>query len=202
MTPELQILIHFLEEKLSLKDFEQQLYTNSELEQLLSDTSINWDGTYLKNTTAFLYLLEQNYNHAEGKLNAQGAVQLFLSKKGIEISASKQFAEDYDLILSTSPKYIDADPDFIERHILPKDKTLSKAEQKKQMKQRYAELFKYQTKPPKWIQNPDWLIKDDKPLFFLGQFEIKNCNLFHDNGSVYLFVDPETGNIETVKQFY
>lgn len=39
-------------------------------------------------------------------------------------------------------------------------------------------------------------------MCFLGQVNIQNCDLFHDNGSVYLFVDAETGNIETVKQFY
>lgn len=63
-------------------------------------------------------------------------------------------------------------------------------------------FFKYQTKPPQWIQNPNWPIRKEKPLFFLGQMEIKKSALLHDEGKVYLFIDPETGNIETVKQFY
>lgn len=79
---------------------------------------------------------------------------------------------------------------------------IAKADKKQFIKQRYAELFKYQTKPPQWIQHPDWLIKNDKPLFFLGQFEIKNCNLFNDDGRIYLFIDTGTGAVETVKQFY
>lgn len=202
MTDEIQILKDFAEGKLSDKNFEQQLYTNSDLEKLLSDSSLNWQGTYLQNTSPFLYLVEQDYNSAEGKVNAQGTVSLFLSKIGMETTSSAKYSDEYDLLLSTSPKYINAGTEFIEKHILPKDKMLSKADQKMYIKQRYAELFKYQTKPPKWIQNPDWLIKNDKPLFFLGQIEIKNSDLFHDAGSVYLFVDQETKTIESVKQFY
>jgi len=64
------------------------------------------------------------------------------------------------------------------------------------------ELFRYHTKPPRWIQHPQWIIKEGKPLFFLEQFEIKDCQLFLDNGFAYLFVNGENGAIETVNQFY
>lgn len=201
MADEIQILKEFVEGKISDQDFEQHLYTNPALEMRLSDPAIHWNGTYLQNTTAFLYLIGQNYKNAEGRLNALETVKLFLGKIGIEVKTSTQHSE-YDLILNTSPKYVDAEPDFIEKYILSQDKTLSKADQKQYIKQRYAELFKYQSKPPKWIQNADWPIKNDCPLFFLGQIEIKKGDLFHDNGNVYLFIDPETGTVETVKQLY
>lgn len=38
--------------------------------------------------------------------------------------------------------------------------------------------------------------------FFLQQVEIKNCEHFHDDGFIYLFVNQETKKIETVTQFY
>ncbi|KFF19242.1 hypothetical protein [Chryseobacterium sp. JM1] len=202
MADEIQILKDFVEGKLSDKDFEQQLYTNQDLEKQLSNPAIDWQGTYLQNTTAYFYLIEQDYKNAEGRLNAHGAVQLFLSKIGVEIIASPQKSDEYEFILSTSPKYIDTDAGFIEQYILPKDKTLSKSEQKQYIKQRYTELFKFQTKPPKWIQNPEWPVKNNLPLFFLGQIEIKKGEFFHDEGSMYLFMDPATGIMETVKQFY
>lgn len=202
MANEIQILKDFVEGRLSDHDFEQQLYTNSKLERILSDTSINWHGTYLQNTTAFLYLAELDYKNSAGRFEAHETVKLFLKQSGIQTTFSTKYSDDYDLLTGASPKYINADPDFIEKYILPTDKTLSKSDQKQIIKQRYAELFKYQTKPPKWIQSPNWLIRNDKPLFFLGQLEIKNCNLFHDDGSIYLFIDSETGDIETVKQFY
>lgn len=202
MENDIQTLKDFVGGKISEKDFEQQLYANPNLEKLLSDSKLDWHGTYLQDTTPFLYLAEQNYKSASGKLNAQGTVSLFLTKIGMDSTSSSTFFDEYDIILSTRPKYVNAEFNFIDKYILPKDKQLSKAEQKLYIKQQYNQLFKYQSKPPKWIQNPNWPIKNDKPLYFLGQVEIKNCHLFHDDGYVYLFVDQETGAIESIKQFY
>ncbi|TDX86360.1 hypothetical protein [Epilithonimonas xixisoli] len=202
MTDEFRILVDFAEGKLSSKDFEQEIYTNKKLEALLSNETVDWSGTYLQDSSPFLFLAEQNYDSADGRLNAQGAVQLFLKKMNIEVQSTKQYSEDYDLLLATSPKYLDIQPDFFEKYILPTDRSLSKPDKKLMIKKTIAELFKYQTKPPKWIQNPNWLIKNNKPLYFLGQVDIKKSDLFHDDGSVYLFADTETGSIETVKQFY
>ena len=202
MTKAIKILTDFTEGSLSDKDFEQQLYTNSALEKLLSDSAINWHGTYLHNTNPYLYLSEQNYKSYAGRLNAYGAVKLFLTKIGLEVTPSTKYEDEYNLLLNASPTYVDAEPSFVEKYILPVDKTLSAAHQKQFIKRRYAELFKYQTRPPKWIQNPDWPIKAEKPLFFLGQLEVKNCAFFHDDGAIYLFLDTETGSIETVQQVH
>ncbi len=202
LSDEIQILKKFVEGKISDRDFEQQIYTNKTLEKLLSDSVINWHGTYLQSTNVFLYISEQNFSTAPGILNVHGAIQMFLSKIGEQALPTAKYYEDYEVITGTSPKYIDADSEFIKKHILPADRTLSKADQKKYIRQRYTELFKFQIKPPRWIQNPEWPVKNGKPLFFLGQIEIKNSELFHDNGAVYLFADTETKAIETIKQFY
>lgn len=202
MTDEIKILIDFAEGRLSSDDFKQEIYTNKKLEKLLSDKSINWSGTYLQESSPFLYLASQNYSVAVGRLNAQGAVELFLGKMGIDVNSTAEYSEAYDVMLTASPKYLDIDSAFFEKYILPADKSLSKTDKKQVMKKKIEQLFKYQTKPPKWIQNPDWLIKNDKPMYFLGQVDIKNSDLFHDDGCVYLFVNTETGDIETVKQFY
>lgn len=202
MTEEIKILLNFAEGKLPSKDFEKEIYNNKNLEKLLSDKTIIWDGTYLQKSNPFLFLAQQNYNTASGRLNAQGTVALFLKKMNVSVSLSKKYSEEYDLLLASSPKYLDIDPDFFEKHILPANTSVTKSAKKVIIKKKIEELFRYQTKPPKWIQNPNWLIKNNKPMFFLGQVEIKDCDVFHDNGCVYLFADVETGVIETVKQFY
>lgn len=201
MKEEIQLLTEFVEGKMSSKEFEQQLYTNHSLELFLSKAEINWNGTYLEGTNAFLYLVEQNYSSTEGVLNAQGTAVLFLRKLEIETVPTINYTEHHK-VSTLSPQYIDADSVFIEKHIMPTDKTLSKPALKQYIKARYTELFAYQSKPPKWIQNPQWPIKNDKPLFFLTQVDIKDCRFFHDNGCIYLFLDPETGAIETIQQFY
>lgn len=202
MTDFIKILVDFAEGRLSDKDFEQELYSNKELEVLLSDEKINWYGTYLHGSSPFLFLAEQNYKTAEGIINAQGAVKMFLEKLDIEVSSTDKYSEEYDLLHTAVPKYLDLDSEFFEKFIMPADRSLSKAEKKQIIKKNIDQLFNYQTKPPKWIQNPNWLIRDDRPMYFLGQLEIKNCVKFHDDGCVYLFMDTETGNIETVKQYY
>ncbi len=202
MENEIKILKDFIEGIISSEDFERQFFENSNFEELLSDKTISLQGTYMANSTIYLYLAEQKINSISGRLNMQGAIQFFFTKKGISFKSYSKYSDDYGLILDSQPKYIDADLDFIERYILPSEMKKSNAELKKEVKERFLELFRYQIKPPKWIQNPNWIIKNNKPLFFLGQFEIKNCDIFHDDGAVYLFVDEETCEIETVKQLY
>jgi len=202
MTDELKILIEFAEGILDSKDFEREIYSNRKLEALLSDEKIKWSGTYLDESNPFLFLAQQNYNNSEGRLNAQGAVKMFLEKINIEVNPTDKYSEEYALLRTAIPKYLDIDPNFFEKFILPDDTSLSKTDKKQLIKKNIEQLFKYQTKPPKWIQNPNWLIRNDQPLYFLGQVEIKKSNQFHDHGNVYLFIDLETGNIETVKQFY
>jgi len=128
-------------------------------------------------------------------------LELFFQKKGVEYVMSKKYPETYNLLLTTQPKYIDIESAFFEKFILPVDRDLSKSELKQFIRENYEKYFKYQSKPPKWIQNPQWIIKNDKPLFFIGQLEIKNEKI-HDNGFIYVFLDIETGKVETIKQFY
>lgn len=69
MTDEFKILIDFAEGQLPSKDFEQEIYTNKKLEELLSDQTVIWYGTYFHKSSPFLYLAEQNYNNAGGTNN-------------------------------------------------------------------------------------------------------------------------------------
>ncbi|SHF20929.1 hypothetical protein [Pedobacter caeni] len=203
MEKELLFLKDFVEGKLKGAELEAALIENPALETLLSDDSINWNGTYLSETSPFLYLAEQNLKTIAGCYNAQGFLQLFLTKKNVSFSAYKEYEEIHSLILDAQPKYVDADMTFIEHYILPVREGLkTKTEIKLAVKTRFNEMFRYHGKAPKWVQNPQWIIKDSQPLFFLGQFEIKDCALFRDNGFVYLFVNEGNGAIETVKQFY
>jgi hypothetical protein len=200
MKREIDFLKNFVEGNININKFEEELYENENLQKLLNDNSINWG--YLDHTTPYYYLLELNYNDIRGKLNAQGAVELFLEKKGVEFIKNKQFYDEYSLILDSQPKYLDIDTKFIQKYIFPKENNKTKKEIKEYMKNKFNEYFKYQNKPPRWIQNPNWIIKNDIPLFFLGQMEIKDCKLFHDNGAIYIFVNEKTKEIETVIQLY
>jgi hypothetical protein len=199
---EIEIILNFVSGDMNMKDFENELYTNSKLEEVLRDPSLNWSGTYISNiaTNIYDYLICLNYSRAEGRLDAVEAVKLFLDAQKISYTETKEYQKLFDLLLSTQPKYLDIDSQFFEKYILPKDFKGSQPELKQIIKNNFNKYFRFQTKPPKWLQNPQWIIKDDKPLFFLGQLDIKH-KIFHDNGVVYVFMD-DRGEIETIKQFY
>ena len=198
----IDILLQFVAGEIDAKEFENELYTNEELGQLLQDSTVNWSGTYIaKSLNLYYYLIELNYSRIEDNVNAIGALELFFKRKDIKYSKTNKHNELYDFILTTQPKYIDIDGSFFEKFILPKNQNLSKVELKQLIKDNFNKYFKYQNKPPKWIQNPAWIIRDDKPLYFIGQLELKN-DTFHDNGFVYIFANTETGEIESVKQLY
>jgi hypothetical protein len=196
----MEFLKDFVEGNIDIKIFEKELYENSDLKELLDDDSIKWK--YLNKSSPYLYLLELDYNNIGDKINAQKTIELFLKEKGVKFIENKQISDEYSLILDAQPKYLDVDKIFIQKYIFPNDKNKTKKEIKEYMKEKFNEYFKYQNKPPKWIQNPQWIIKNDIPLYFLGQMEIKDCKLFHDNGYIYIFVDEKTKEIETVMQLY
>ena len=100
------------------------------------------------------------------------------------------------------PKYIDPPMDFITEKVIPSDDTLTEAQKEKIIRERLKEHFRFMSKPPSWIQRPDWPIRNGKPLFFLGQIAVSAPALFHDNGTVYLFYDSVDGTFVTVAQFH
>jgi len=196
------ILLKFIEGKISVQEFENELYTNTELENLLRQ-STDWSGTYIGNaaTNLYDYLIALNYSKIDEQINAIGALELYFTKKGISYPKTNKYSELYDLTLVSQPKYLNVDTQFIKKYILPTDESLTKAEIKKIIRSNFEKHFKFQNKPPRWLQSPAWIIKDEKPLFFIGQLELKN-ELFHDVGAVYVFFNEKTGGFETIKQFY
>lgn len=61
--------------------------------------------------------------------------------------------------------------------------------------------FRYASRPPRWIQNPQWAIGKNGPLLFLGQVDCDPIDgVFHDEASFYVFFDPASGEKKTVMQ--
>ena len=67
---------------------------------------------------------------------------------------------------------------------------------------RLRELFQYHKKPPRWVQNPAWPINDNGPMYFLGQMKIEGCEVFHDDGAAYVFLDLKSGETKTIIQVF
>ncbi|MCL1992358.1 MAG: hypothetical protein FWG66_05375 [Spirochaetes bacterium] len=204
-----ETVLQFVAGKIDAKAFTDALYAEPLMEEFLGDPSVDWHGTFVGRSAANLhhYLLELDFSRTSDKMDALEALELFLEKKGIPYSkdteAEARYGLLHDLMLDTEPSYLDVGYDFFEKHIAPADIKMPKAELKKTARENYGKFFKYQTKPPSWIQGPEWPVKGETPLFFVGQLQLKlNHEAFHDEGAVYVFLDIANGEIETVRQFY
>jgi hypothetical protein len=205
-------IIQFATGKMSVEKFSalihEALETKNDLEKLLRDPAISWRDSYIGDYGDILdYLIQLDYSRLGGIVDAIGAISDFLKKKNLEVQADQSYRDLYRLLLDSSPTYCsydspDLNSDFFKNEIAPiVNQEITNAEKKKQIREKLKSCFKYQTKPPRWIQGDNWLMSGDKPLFFVGQMPLKH-EAFHDDGAVYIFLNPETGEIKTVTQFY
>ncbi len=156
--------------------------------------------SYIKsNTYAFLTAL--NWRSPGDHLSAQGALTQFLDRRGITYTRTERYSALYELLLDAQPKWLDAPSLFLESLLAdsPPDLT-SRTRKVKWLRERLLGLFRYASKPPRWIQNPDWPIRDGVPLVFLAQATVSDY--FHDEAAAYVFFDPATRKAETILQVY
>jgi len=197
--PQLDILVGFVEGRLDGPALDAALGTE-EMKLLLS---VFEEPRYPALTNHYRRLHnKQDRTTLGGLVNSEGIIEDFLQKAEVTFHSAKRFDGIYRLILKAVPDYLDPPLEFLTEEIVPLDDDLSDAQKTKLVKQRLREYFKYVDKPPKWIQSPDWPIRDGKPLVFVGQLPIDAPELFHDKGVAYLFFDPANGGFETVAQFH
>jgi hypothetical protein len=62
--------------------------------------------------------------------------------------------------------------------------------------------FRWTGQPPEWIQDAEWQFTDDgRPMVFLGQVDVPaRSGILHDDGRVYVFIDPKGGEVKTITQ--
>jgi len=195
----LQTIIDFVQGSLTSEEFKNEIFTNEAFEKLLDDTDEISSDSYIGLNT-YLFIIQQDFSDPGDVLSIQGALTQFLDRRNVQYNQTNEHSDLFDLLLEIQPAYLDIDTLFLKNKVLEKAPDLPKTELKKWLKSRIKELFKYATKPPAWIQSPNWPIKNESPLIFLGQLKISDY--FHDEAQAYVFHDPETGSCETIIQTY
>lgn len=201
MNEALQTVLDFVEGRIDGKDFEKKVYSDPLMESLLQDETLKWHSTYIKNDP-YHFLIGLDYNDPGDVLNAQGAMELFLERKDIPLIRATAHSNFQELLLAAQPGWLNVDTAYLQKHVLPDAGGLQGKELQTWLNVRLKELFRYHKKPPKWIQNPAWPITDNRPMYFLGQIKLDNCEHFHDEAAVYVFLDPSTGETRTVIQVF
>lgn len=163
MDESLQTVLDFVEGRISGKEFEKKVYSDPLIERLLQDESLKWHNTYIKNDP-YHFLIGLNYDDPSDVLNAQGAMELFLERKGIAFNRTTAHSQLHDLLLDAQPGWLYVDTAYLQEHVLPEAGGLQGKELKAWLGARLRELFRYHKKPPKWIQNPAWPITENGPM--------------------------------------
>jgi len=205
MAVALDIIIQFVEGKMTVEEFQKELQTNSGLIEILSE-NIAEASAHLTRDSLYDYIKRCNTNTLGGLVDILGELRKFLVTQQVTFKFNEEPRNLFGLMLDSMPAYLDMDVDvnstfFINQIVPIIEQEITKTEKKKQIREKFKSLFQYQSKPPRWIQSPEWLTKGDTPLFFVGQVDLKHSS-FHDNGAVYVFLDTKSGEIKTVQQFY
>ena len=138
-----------------------------------------------------------DFRHPGEVLSAQDALARFLAGQNVPVQPSPQPADDYRLLLSAQPEWLDVDAAFLQKLLAEAPPDATPKERQKWLRQRLQEKFRCAHRPPRWLQSPQWPIGEHGPLVFLGQLAVKD---FHDEAAVYVFHDPATGECRSVLQ--
>ncbi len=191
--------IDFVEGRMSFKEFQQNYETNKDYYKLLDDIKPNNDFLYQKNKSINQCLEFYKWSTATGQNIVHSYIVRYLNYYNVKFQPTNKYSSRVKFIYDIQPSYVYIeDEEFLNNIINQAPKELSKTKKKSWIKNKIKEMFKYDTKPPRWIQDPEWPIIDGKPLIFKSQTKEK----LDDERVYYTFYNPETKEEQIVCQFY
>ena len=195
MTP-IQHLRAFVEGDLSPKDFERLVEADRDVQVLLEENVAI--PPYTNGGNLLLFILNEDMSRPDAIVNVQDALGKFLALKGEEFNPDTSTADQLSLILAATPKWLDL-PEFYLRAL---SQALWKVANAREARQLVAACiatdFRFQSKPPRWLQSPAWIFVGERPLVFVGQ--LAAGKLLHDEAQIYVFFDEEARQVHTCIQ--
>lgn len=191
----LDLVVGYVEGKISPEEFQKHLYSDKELEHVLSkDVRIM---PYTKDGNMYLYLIQSDLISPRGGLNSQEALSRFLDMEGVPHTKNEAPDKIFSILLKAQPKWLDI-PDFYLKEILPSDMNQKQDDIISYIRNRIGEKFTFLNKPPKWLQSPRWMFTNGHPLKFIGQLDISGIR--HDDAQLYVFYDDGSKEFLTLEQ--
>lgn len=147
---------------------------------------------------AFDYIVGLDAQSLEDCLYAHDMLSCLLSKNDIKYKATNKYERINDFRSKVQPKWLVVD-EAILQSILSSYEESSRKDFIKYAKSKLAEIYKINSKPPKWLQEPQWPISSSgQPLVFVEQIKSRD-----EQGlsCEYVFFDEDTGEYSKVTQF-
>ncbi|MDE5721748.1 MAG: hypothetical protein K2I30_03280 [Clostridia bacterium] len=187
----LQFIKKFIEGEIPPADFQNEIINNEGLQKFI-DFKVKGLPKYLEEYgySLWVYLACLDAVDVGNAYEMHERVKKIFDDEGFKPTDKYKVAYNLFLDLNFILNYVDC-PQITEKLIaeLPE---VSYAQKKKIMRKKLKELFVCDNKPPEWIQDPEWPLRNGKPMVFKGQYDIKD-------GCRYVFYDEE--GEQEVEQF-
>ena len=191
--------VDFVEGTMDFETFWHNYQNNKDYYNLLDDKKPGMKYPKLKNQTINQNISIFSPNTSYGKAQICHDIFLFLQFYGISAEETQVYVKSFKFLMSIQPSYILVEDEyFLNKIITQAPEGLKKSEKNKWIKNRIKEMFKYDVKPPRWIQDPEWPIINGKPLVFKSQTRQR----IEDERVFYTFYDPDTLEETIITQFY
>ncbi|MBN6148805.1 hypothetical protein JR065_00500 [Xanthomonas sp. AmX2] len=191
----IETIKRFVEASISPKEFERKMHTDPSLEQLLKIEDRL--PAYVAEPDLYTYLIGRDYGDPGSIYSAQTLLAGLLEKKSIACRVDRRYEQLFNLVLKVQPKWLSLSSDYLSYLLEDKESCDPKALEA-WLKETIKSDFRSLKKPPRWLQEPAWPIRDGKPMVFLGQIDISD--LRHDNAQAYLFLDELASTFHTIAQ--
>ena len=189
----LDIIIQFVEGNITSEKFQEHLSGNNELISILTNNISRPSGI---GEDLYQYINRYGISTLVGKLNTIDALEKFLGENKVFFNKNTEIEKLYSLMLDIQPSWLDLPGWYVDK-MLKQSEDKPKFELKASLKAQILEDFKF-TKKPRWIQSPNWLFVNERPLFFIGQIDISNVR--HDSSQLYIFLDEITNQFHFTEQ--
>lgn len=145
----------------------------------------------------FDYLIALNPKSIEDCLHAQDMLSCLLAKSNIKYSATDKYEKMHQIKTLAQPKWAEIDEVMMQNILDSYDRSLRKSFIK-HAKLTIEEKYRNSSKPPKWLQAPQWPISaEGVPLLFIEQKKLKSEQ---EISCSYCFLDETTGEYTTITQ--
>ena len=190
----IQIMISFVEGRMSVYDFWEKFNNDN----VLYDIIYNDEKLPIRNKP-FLYdnlNLDKIYHRCE----IYRVVKVYFMRRNIFLNFYNKDEMIYTELMKIVPEYIDISQWFIDNILDSCPYSIGTVERKNYIINVINLKYKYKTYPPKWLQDAEWPIVNNEPLFFIKQDKFPSQIEWDDIDISYYFVDDNGVEI-VVKQY-
>ncbi len=189
-----QIMIDFIEGKLSFEDFKKEYLSNKQIYKLLYKRALKgglwaYSSEQIKNADDSNFYL---------KADIAKNVNLYLDLKKIKHDINNQDLINYIAFYKYVPSWLGFDNQNVLKKLIEsivKDDSIKN--KKTEISKLIDETFPCEKYRPKWIQSPEWPIIDGIPCKFLYQTGFPNNHDYIE----YFFLNQQNGKTIIIEQF-